>query len=330
MTEVKKHDDFFGDKEGLRRSSPIEIAKYKAERIGNLTVADLGIGIGVQLIQFAMVSPEVLGIEVDKKYVEFAYENIKKYDLKNVKIIKGNVFESRIIREAVNYDVINSDPSRTKSSQMWKMYDLSPNPKEILRKYKNENFTFDLPLRIARNEIIGEPEYEYVSLYGEPKRLIVYYGQLKKRELSALSLPSGERIVKSDEPYEIEYLDKPMNFIYDLDQNLDLANVIKDFIIEMGNMYILEKDRQRLISTSDSLFNSPFIISKYQIIKKYSSLSELDKDLINYDYGKVYLRFNVDPKIYYKIKKDLEYNAMGLEDLFIFKFGKYYYTASKV
>ncbi len=331
MTEVKKHSDFFGDKEGLRRSSPVEVAEYKAKRLSKYTIADLGTGIGVQLVQFALHSPEVLGVDFDAKYIEYTRMNLEKYNIKNAKLIKGDALDSRIMKEARKYDVINSDPSRSKNGPNWSLYDLSPNPREILRKYQKDNVTFDLPLRIPKNELTGDPELEYISFGGEPKRLFVYYGELKQRNLSAVSLPSGERITKDESENEgnMKRAEKPLTYVYDLDQVLDISGLLGTFLDKEDELFILERGKQRLLATSEKSVDSSFIIGEYKVIKDYRSLVDLRKDLLNYDYGRIYLRFNIDPNHYYKIKKDLEYNALGLEDIFIFKFGQNYYTATK-
>lgn len=332
MTEVKKHNDFFGDKEGIRRSSPVEVAEYKAKRLSKYTIADLGTGIGVQLVQFALYSNEVLGVDFDSRYIEYTRMNLEKYKIKNARLLKGDALDSRIIKEARKYDVINSDPSRIKNGPSWSLNDLSPNPKEILRKYQKENVTFDLPLRIPKSDLMEDPELEYISLQGEPKRLFVYYGELKQRNLSVLSLPSGERITKNDNDDEdnLTIAEKPLTYIYDLDQNLDISGLLNTFLNQVEDVLLLERGKQRLFATSERDIESAFIIGKYRLINEYKSLVDLRRDLSNYDYGRVYLRFNIDPKYYYKIKKDLEYNALGLEDIFIFNFGEKYYTATKI
>lgn len=330
MTDVKKKLNYYGDKEGIRKATPLEIAKYKATRIGNRSVADLGCGIGVQLLEFAKVSRDVLGVELDRKYLEFCRKNLENSGLNNVKLVKGDALDSNIIKMTRNYEVINSDPSREKTGYVWNLNDLSPNPKEILRKYDQEDFSFDIPVRFSKKLLPGEPELEYVSLKGEPKRLIIYYGSLKNYELSAISLPSMERIVKGDEELTIPKTTIPETFIYDIDQIISIADLLSDFQKYVGKDFeILEESPQRLLITSNDNLRSSFVLGKYKVLKEYGSLQQLRKDLEKYDYGRIYIRFEIDPKYYYNLKKDLEFNALGIDDIFIFRFGSKYYTSMK-
>jgi len=330
MTDVKKKLDYHGDREGVRRATPLEIAKYKAARIGSRSVVDLGCGIGVQLIEFAKVSKDVLGVELERKYIEFCRKNIVESNLNNVKLVKGDALDSNIIKIARNYEVVNSDPSREKTSYTWELNNLSPNPKEILRKYNQEDFSFDIPVRFNTKLLSGEPELEYVSLGGEPKRLILYYGCLKKYELSAISLPSMERIVKGEEKIDVQYGNTPDAFIYDIDQVISLSGLIGDFKKYVNKDFeVLEESSQRFLITSDDDIRSSFVLGKYKVLKGYNSLQELRKDLKNYYYGRIYIRFEINPKHYYNLKKDLEFNALGIDDIYIFKFDDKYYTSIK-
>lgn len=332
MTEVKKSlKNEISDKEGFRMSTPMEIASYKAGRLKSTSIADLGAGIGTQAIQFAMVSDLVKVVETDTKRLEILRKTSRKLMLDNIEFIHGDVLDSAVVAKLGEVKIVHSDPARKKLGRSWNLRDLQPNPMKIMSKYRCQDFSFDLPVQISRDDIPEEWEKEYISLGGELKRLSVYSNSLRRYSKSAITLPSGDRVVEDiGVDREFDSVSVPDEFVHELDQSVQVSGLIPEFLKSSGGLKFLYSDRQKTFVTSDSLPRTSLIVRSYRAIDSASSWNDLRKKLRNEGGGKVFMRFRVDSSRYYEMRKSLEEGLMGGLDKFIFKFSGIFYIAEKV
>lgn len=330
MTEVKKQlsGDFIHDEEGFRMSTPQVIAEYKARRLKTRTIADIGSGVGIQALNFALISNEVMAVENDAARIEILERNARNMGLTNLEIIRGDALEPRVVESVERADTVHSDPSRKQDGVRWSFSNLSPNPMEITSHYRQDRISFDLPSLFPVELIPADWELEYVSLMGELKRLSVYARGARKFTKSAISLPDEERIVAiSDIDREVEKSDIPLKWIYELDGSLYFSNLIPEFLHRCVNLKLLYQDRQKTLVTGDKQIKNSFIKRTYSVLSSVESIADLKIELHRLRAGKVILRYPMEPSLYYEGKRNMESNLDGDRTIYVFKFGGMYYTA---
>ncbi len=323
MTEIKKilPLDIEYDQEGFRQSTPIEIAEYKAKRLSNDSIADLGSGIGVQSILFSKYFERVIAVERERERYRIAEKNFNKLGIKNIHLYHGDVFNNAFFDKISSCDIIFSDPSRPIRGIEWDLDMLSPSPEKIRKHFKNnENFSFDVPVQVSREKLNEEYELEYISLYGEIKRLSLYSGKIKKFTRSALILPEEIRLVYNGQiSREINVMDKPLHYIYEMDPAIVYADLIPEFLNMYRDMYIFLDEKKRKLTTSENFYREGAIKNIYVVNFTAKNFKEIKERLKENDARKVFLRYNIDPAEYYRVKGELEKNLKGENDFYLFK-----------
>ncbi len=332
MTEVKKRLalGLVYDDEGFRMSTPIQIAEYKAERLKTESIADLGAGIGIQALSFALESKKVFAIDKNPGRIEYCRKNAEILGLTNIEFTVGDVLDDSIIKRKKDIDTIHSDPSRRRTSERWSFQDLSPDPTKIMDLYKPESASFDLPAFMPSSEIPGDWEIEYVSIEGELKRICTYTGSATSFGKSAITLPSRERVVaKKDLPREVEVVDSPSKWIYDLDGSIIYSDLLPEFIREHEKLSLLYKDRQKTLLTSEKLYESHFLTKTYSVLHTADTTQDLKMKLAEMGVGRVVIRYSIDPSKYYENRRDLGKDLDGDGTAYVFKFNEKYYLAER-
>ncbi|MDO9097357.1 MAG: methyltransferase domain-containing protein, partial [Candidatus Methanoperedens sp.] len=121
--------------EGLQLATPEIVAKYIAQRLKTDIIADLGCGIGGQVIFFAKECKKVYAVEISPQKLEFAKENCKLYGVNNVEFIPGDALSEEVKTQVSDADIIFSDPARPLSEKERTLEKLEPPIIEILKLY---------------------------------------------------------------------------------------------------------------------------------------------------------------------------------------------------
>ncbi len=333
MTEVKKRlaVGLVYDDEGFRMSTPIQIAEYKAERLKTESIADLGAGIGIQALSFALESTRVYAVDNNKGRVEYGRKNAEILGLTNIEFTVGDVFDGSIVKRTNDFDAIHSDPSRSRTSERWSFEDLSPDPNKIMDLYRPERASFDLPAFMPSSAIPADWEIEYVSIEGELKRMCTYSGAGMSFGKSAITLPSRERVVANrDSSREVEVVDRPSKWIYDLDGSLFYSDLLPEFIREREKLSLLYKDRQKTLLTSEKFYASHFLTKTYSVLQTADTVQDLKEKLFKMGAGRVVIRYSIDPSQYYENRRNLGKDLDGDGTAYVFKFNDKYFLAERV
>jgi len=311
-------EKLFFDEEGLRYSTPPIVAEYRAKRLKCKSIADISCGVGIQLSYFAKFS-KAIGVEIDGDRVKMAKLNAMVFGV-DVEIIQGDALSNEIF-EKIDADCIFSDPSRKEKEEKRTFETLFPNPSKVYELYskKTGNIAFELPPQMKREEIKLQGEKEYTSLNFRLNRLALYCGDLATCNISAISLPSEERITNEDEKIEIGK-GEAMDLLYEVDNTIIKANLLPNLVGKLSfNGYILHEDKKRVLLTSSNDYKSAFL-RKYEIIKICRfNFSEINKELKKLNAKKATLRFSIEPKEYWKIRNKIEEGLKGEKHYYIFK-----------
>lgn len=324
---IKFTKPVYTNKEGLQLSTPEMVAAYIARRLKTDIIADLGCGIGGQVIFFSKECMKVYAVERDPEKLEYAKKNCELYGVKNVEFIHGDALEKSTIEKVSDANIIFSDPARPLSEKERTLSNLEPPITEILRLYSGitPELAFHAPPQMPPSKITLDCEREYLSLHGQLNRLTLYFGSLKHCERSAVVLPGEARLCSSDAAAIRhgdlgEYVHEPQPSVV----KAELLNELAQDAGEKGDeVFFYKGDARRTLLTSSKPVKSLFFKDSFKVIGK----SEMDiraiKEILKSEQaGKVVLRFDIEPDRYWDVRKQLEKGLSGNRTLHVFGFGK--------
>ncbi len=322
---VKFTKPVFSNKEGMQLSTPEIVAGYIAKRLRTDIIADLGCGIGGQVIFFAKECKKVYAVERNPEKLEFARKNCELYNVRNVEFILGDVLSESVKEKVSDADIIFSDPARPLSEKERTLTNLEPPVIEILGMYSDvtAKFAFHAPPQMPPSRIVLDCEREYLSLNGQLNRLTIYFGALKRCERSAVVLP-GEAFLGASEAPAIK-TGPLQEYVYEPEPSVvkaELLNELTQTISESGeNIFFFRGDEKRTLLTSTRLIDSPFFKDRYRVLGETERVISGIKEILNREKaGKVVLRFDIEPEKYWDTRKKLEEGLMGSRTMHVFGF----------
>src|SRR5574341_492122 len=242
------------NKEGMQLATPEVVAAYIAKRLKTDTIADLGCGIGGQVIFFAKECKKVYAVERNPEKLDYARRNCELYGVKNVVFILGDALSESTKTKISDADIIFSDPARPLSEKERSLTNLEPPVTEILRLYSDitQEFAFHAPPQMPPSRITIDCEREYLSLNGQLNRLTLYLGALKRYERSVVVLPGEASLCSSDAP--MIRTGELRKYIYEPEPSVvkaELLNELAKIVAEKGNeIFFYKGDEKRTLLTS--------------------------------------------------------------------------------
>ncbi len=319
-------DRLFFDEEGLRYATPEVVARYRAERLKCGVIADVSCGAGAQLVFFGFTCEKVYGIEISRKRAFLAMLNAKQLGLDNVEVIVGDALDESTIGKVSDAEIVFSDPARPPNEEVRTMENLFPNPLKVYEKYRRitPEMAFELPPQMpperVKQSLSGEKEY--VSLNFKLNRMALYTGELAEHDVSAVSLPSEERVTSEDERIRLEK-GELKSFIYEVDYTIVKASLLENLAGKLGfDGGIVEQDSRRVLLSGDEEYSSAFL-RRYEVLDVVPfSSSQINRRLKELGAKKVTLRFSLSPKEYWEVRKKMEDGLNGERWLYLFRVGE--------
>jgi SAM-dependent methyltransferase len=322
---VKFTKPIVSNKEGLQLATPEIVAKYIAKRLKTDIIADLGCGIGGQVIFFARECRKVYAVDKDPEKLEYARENCRLYGVDNVEFILGDALSDEVKEKVSDADIIFSDPARPLSEKERTLETLKPPITEIIRIYSDiiPDLAFHAPPQMPPERLKLDCEREYLSLNGQLNRLTLYMGSLKCCDRSAVVLPGAERLCLSGAPKIresslCEYVYEPEPSVLKAGLLDELAGILAK---EQKEVFFFKTDERRTLLTSPMLIESLFFKDTYRAVGRTDNMVKLKGMLISEKAKNVVLRLDIDPGKYWDMRKTLEEGLKGTRTLHVFGFG---------
>lgn len=323
------------NKEGLQLSTPEIVARYIARRLKTDIIADLGCGIGGQVIFFAKQCRKVYAVERNPEKLEYAKKNCALYDVDNVEFILGDALSHEIKEKVSDADIIFSDPARPLSEKERTLENLEPPITEITKMYSDvtPDMAFHAPPQIRPERIVLDCELEYLSLNGQLNRLTLYSGSLKSHKKSAVILPEGDRLFSCDAPGIkkspiLDYVHEPEPSIIRATLLDELAQALSK---ENKQVFFYKGDDKRTLLTSSAPVKSHFFKDSYRVIDTIENDMSKLKELLRPQKAKnVVLRLDIDPGKYWDMRNELEDKSNGTKTLQVFGFGNELIVCEKI
>ncbi len=332
---IKFTKPIVSDKEGLQLATPEIVAKYIAKRLKTDIIADLGCGIGGQVIFFAKECKKVYAVERETQKLEYTKQNCELYDVANVEFILGDALSEDVKAKVSDADVIFSDPARPLAEKERTLENLEPPIIEILKIYSDitQNFAFHAPPQIAPERLVFDCEREYLSLHGQLNRLTLYFGALKRCERSAVVLPGETRLCSSDAP--AIKTGSLREYVYEPEPSVVKAGLLNELTQTIayagGEIFFYKGDERRILLTSSQLIDSPFFKDRYKVISKTEmDVLKLKEILKSENARNAVLRLDIEPEKYWKFRKTLEEGLTGSRTLHVFGFGDEVVVGEKI
>jgi hypothetical protein len=327
-SKVKFIEAKYFNSNDLRFSTPKEVADYRAQRLKCDVIVDLCSGVGIQSFSFSKQCKKVYSVEIDKDKVIYAKNN---FPDKKIQFIQGDVLSEEIINQIkeINPDIVFCDPERLETEAERNLESIRPNIKKLIETYSKitPNLCMELPPQIDIDKLkgLGDFEAEYLSFNNKLNRLNLYFGDLKKSEISVADVV-GIRIEKNKEKIKLKISERPLNYLYEASPAIIKAGLENEFAQIIGSE-ILQIDKTKLLLTSDTLSNTDEAkaFSKiYQILGYSDNFREIIRILKGNNIGKVVLKKKVSPEEYWAERKKYEQQTFGKNQacLFAVKSGK--------
>jgi SAM-dependent methyltransferase len=332
---IKFTKPIVSNKEGLQLATPEIVAEYIAQRLKTDIIADLGCGIGGQVIFFARKCRKVYAVDKDPEKLQYAKENCELYGVDNVEFILGDALSKQVKEKVSDADIIFSDPARPLSEKERTLETLKPPITEIIRVYSGiiPDLAFHAPPQMPPERLKLDCEREYLSLNGQLNRLTLYMGSLKCCDRSAVVLPGGEKLCLSG-PSQIrerslcEYVYEPEPSVVKAGLLDELAGTLDQVQKEV---FLFKKEVRRTLLTSHTLIQSPFFKATLRVVARTDmDLVKLKGILISEKAKNVVLRLDIDPGKYWDMRKTLEEGLEGTRTLHVFGFGNELIVCEKV
>jgi len=306
----KSKDISYLNENDLRFATHELAAEWRAKKLASSRLLEVGCGIGIQTIAFSKTCKRVISIDIDERKIEYAKANIKKLGITNVEFVCADIMELTDELKLFNPETVFLDPARPAEEDVRTLKSFSPPLKEFIEAFKYAKTAIELPPQMQI--MPAEGEREYMSINGLINRLTLYIGEYKT---SAVLLPKNIRI--EGQPKEPEQIERLETYIIVPDPAVIKAGLINEIHIKEYNGVYTSKN-----AITD--FGTPLkILAAGDEEKIIGELRKLKA-------GSILVRWKVDPKMYWKIRKRFEDRLSGTLQFHLFKAGSEYIIAKKV
>ena len=309
-------------------STPEIAGKYRAGRIKNRSIVDLGAGAGMQTVFFSE-NNDVIAVEIDPVRSRLAKLNAIAYERKGISIKNEDAF-SFIDSRKDDFDVIFSDPLRTAGDSEKTMDSLVPNPLKILEKcdISKTDFAFDLPPLFPENNLRIGGEHEYISINGLLNRFTLYSEGLSHSRRTAVMLPQNIIIRGEKQDLKFDETGKPMRYLFLPDPALLHAGLVPQ-VYDVSGFKLFSMDTRRLVLTGDTLPKTRGTGEIYSVIET-SNNANLKEEIEKLEPGKIIPRFAIDSNSYYDYVRKLSNPLWVGESIYLFRKDGIFCLARKI
>lgn len=218
-------DKMYFTRESLEQATSWEVSVYRSLRyLGYQKVIDLGCSIGVDSIHLASKA-SVLGVDYDLLRLMMAKINFENLGLSNqASFIQADLVSPLPMNIADPSTALFFDPARRVNAQRIRsVLDYLP-PLSTIKSWllKNKALGVKLSPGVNLDELKDyDAEIEFISLRGELKEAVLWFGPFKSAERRATILPGVHSISTDLIPGDLQRLklpiSKPLEFLYEPD-----------------------------------------------------------------------------------------------------------------
>lgn len=230
-------------RDGLEQATAEPVAAHRAGRYaaaGVVTVADLGCGIGGDALALAGAGARVIAVDLNPLHAALTQANAAVHGLaERVLPVVADLTEC----PPMAVDTFFFDPARRTESgphaapsrRLWSVDDYQP-PLSLLAEWRTRvpNGAVKVGPGIAYEELPAETEAEFVSLEGEVKEAVLWFGALRTAAARrATVLPAGATLSDSDGD-DVAPVSPPLAYLYEPDGAVIRAHLVGQLAGQLG------------------------------------------------------------------------------------------------
>lgn len=300
-TKFSLASDMYFTREALEQSSGEQVSSYRARRYAQFSrVADLCCSIGGDSIPLASYC-QVLAVDKDPMRLSMAKKNAEVYEVwDNIEFREADITEL----DVQNIDAIFFDPARrSEGRRVPSVKDYSP-PLTIIDQWlpKVPAVGVKISPAVRYEEITWDCEIEFISVQGELKEAVLWFGPLKTASRRATLLPSMNTLVESSESVSIP-ITEPLSYLYEPDPAIIRSHLVETLADHIGANKI---DPDIAYLTSDEPVDNPF--AQRYAIKEFMpfNVKKLNERLRLLDIGRVIVKKRGSPIEPQELQKKLK------------------------
>lgn len=243
-------------RDALQQASAEVVSTYRAKRFaqaGFARLADLGCGIGGDALALAALA-EVIGVEWDPLRLVMAQENVRVYDHgHHFRPLQADLLEL----SPLPVEAVFADPGRRDEfgRRIYSVHDYRP-PLSYLDRWRGQapHQAVKIGPGVRYDELPPDAEVEFVSVDGEVREAILWFGDLRSPAGRRATLLPGEHSLTDDQPAGIETT-APKAFLYEPDGAVIRAHLVQ----QLGQLLAASKiDEEIAYLTADQARPTPF------------------------------------------------------------------------
>jgi 16S rRNA G966 N2-methylase RsmD len=330
----------------LRFATPEVVALYRADKLKCNKLVEIGAGIGGQTFAFAKVCKKVLAIELDRSKANILIDNLKKLRIQNVEVLVGDALSKKAVEKIKDFqpEIIFCDTEREEKGERT-IESIKPSIKKLLEIFSEvtSKIAIEIPPFTDTEQLNENFEREFISVNQQLNRLTLYFNELKQSDVSVIALPSGEKIETSDfAKYKLNSAsggesfhdgrvsekrvgarvgaglterNREESYLYIIDPAIIVADLISELANKL-NAKVLELNKPVLVS--DKKINSNFLTGYKVLTTCKNEQKEILQNLKEMNAGKIVLRYNIEPKDYWKVRNFYENQLIGRKEISLF------------
>lgn len=259
ITKFSRAAQMYFTRPALEQSSSETIAAYRAGRFADAGVrrtADLGCGIGGDAIGLA-AHTHVIGVDMDPLRLAMAEQNLHAYG-------RGENFQSLhadfTTLSPLDVDGLFFDPARRdeRGKRFFSVEAYQP-PLSWIDGWRTgvENTAVKISPSVNYDELPADAEVEFISVRGELKEAVLWYGALRTTAERRATLLVDDKIhtmTTADMPDHIDSA-PPKRFLYEPDSAIIRAHLVKQLAAQLGATKL---DDDIAYLSSDAELETPF------------------------------------------------------------------------
>ena len=295
VTKFSRATEMYFIREALEQASSEIVSTYRARRFvaaGIERLADLGCGVGGDSLALA-AKAHVAGVERDPVRLAMAQENVRVYGhaARFQPLLADLLALSPLPVEACFFDPARRDEH---GRRRFSVHDYRP-PLSLIDRWRDKvgNTAVKISPGVDYAELPAEAELEFISVAGEVKEGVLWFGDLHSGvERRATCLPGGHTLTTVDLLPEAIPLTPPQAYLYEPDKAIIRAHLV-EALAQTINAAKLDPDIAYL--TADSCQLTPlarcFAIDAYFPFQ----LKRLRHYLRQHDIGRVTIKKRGSP-----------------------------------
>ncbi len=249
-------DQLYFTREALEQATSWEVATYRAKRYASFdTILDLACSAGSDSIAMAELA-HVIAMDIDPLRIAMAKANAAAINVP-ASFIQADIQHLPLDLSNMSNTAVFFDPARRKNyRRVFNVEEYSP-PLSIIKQWlpKLPALGVKIAPGVNYDQLRNyEVEIEFISVKGELKEAVLWFGPLKTAHRRATLLPGMHSLTADDPPPEIA-LSTPKTYIYEPDPAILRARLVTTVASQL-NAEMLDPEIAYL--TADTLTETPY------------------------------------------------------------------------